>query len=211
MLPALQGLGTMRQFAKRLLLIGCAVLGMMFIIGPVETVWAAPHESSSDHSPAAVEGGEHESGHHPNYNSPPLIPDMTLLVFSLVLFGGFVLFMRPAVWGPLMDSLNAREQRIEKAQAQARSALHDAEQLAAQAERRMAEVHNQVAKILATARHEAEVRKAEIISQAETEADQLKSEAINAIVRARDEAIRDLDQLVEGQVGLAFNQVTGRQ
>lgn len=202
----------MRQFAIHLLPIFCALLGGSLIPGlRSETIQAAEHAAADHASSGESVEAEPAAGHHPDYNSPPLLPEIPLLVFSLVLFTGFVLFMRPAVWTPLMNSLNAREQRIERAEAEAKSALHEAERLTAQAERRMEEIQRQVAGILAGARHDAEVRKAEILAQAEEEAERMKSEAIAAIRQARDQALQDLDNLVEGQVAVAFNHVVGRQ
>lgn len=160
--------------------------------------------------------GKTPSGHHPaadaaNYENPPLLPEIPLFLFTLILFGGFVLLMRTSVWNPLISGLNAREVRIVKAEADARAARIEVEQLSTRAETRLAEVYSEVKSIVAQARAEAEAKKLEIVTQAEAEAQRIKQEALVQIERARVAALAELDQTVEHQVALATQHVAGRR
>jgi len=154
---------------------------------------------------------EGDESHAVDYHRPPLLPEIPLFVFSLVLFAGFVLLMRTSVWSPLISGLDAREARIVNAEAEARAARLEAEQLAAKAEKRMAEVHNEVKAIVTKARVDAEATRLEIVTQAETEAQRVKQEALAAISQARIAALAELDHVVEQQVSLAVQSVSGRQ
>lgn len=154
-------------------------------------------------------GGPASTG--PDYNLPPLEFDVGLFLFTLLLFGIFVLGMRKSVWVPLVQNLNSREERIAKAEADARAARQEVEKLGQDAERRLAEVRDQVGKMLAEARASAEARKLEILAQAEQDAQRIKSEALAEIARARQEALYELEQTVGEQVSVATAQVAGRR
>ncbi|WP_437203550.1 ATP synthase F0 subunit B [Planctomicrobium sp. SH664] len=160
--------------------------------------------------------GEHvvDPGHvdgHPDYNVPPLAFDLTMFLFTLIVFGSFVYWMRPLVWVPLINSLNSREERVSQATADARAARLEIEQLKQQADRRLAEIQEQVSSILAKTRAEAEARKLEIVAAAEQEARRIKESALAEIEQARKFAIQDLESRVEEQVALATEHVAGRR
>jgi len=154
--------------------------------------------------------------HHPpaeavNYQNPPLLPEIPLFLFTLALFGGFVLVMRSSTWNPLMAGLNAREGRIIKAETEARAARIEVEQLTTRAESRMAEVHAEVKAIVAQARTEAEMKKLEIVAQAEADAQRIKQQALEQIAQAREAALEELNQTIDQQVALATQHVAGRR
>lgn len=152
-----------------------------------------------------------EESHAIDYQKPPLKLEWPLFLFSLVLFTGFVLIMRTTAWDPIIQGLNAREGRIVKAEAEARAARIEVEQLTAKAEQRMAEVYSEVKSIVAQARATAEAQKLEIVAQAEAEAQRIKREALAAIAQARATALAELEQTVEQQVELATEHVAGRR
>ncbi|WP_437225388.1 ATP synthase F0 subunit B [Planctomicrobium sp. SH661] len=159
----------------------------------------------------AIDNKGHSVEEAIDYQRPPLKIELPLLIFSLVLFSTFVLVMRPVVWNPLIAGLNAREERVVKAEAEARAARIQVQELTAQAEKRLAEVYSEVKSIVAQARADAEARKLEIVTQAEADAQRIKQEAISAIARARASALAELEQTVEQQVALATEHVAGRR
>ena len=152
-----------------------------------------------------------EESHAIDYQKPPLQPELPLFLFTLVLFGGFVLLMKSAAWEPLISGLNAREARVINAESEARSLRVEVEQLTAKAELRMAEVQNEVKAIVAKARAEAEATRIEIVAQAEAEAQRVKQEALASIANARSAALAELEQTVDQQVALATEHVAGRR
>lgn len=150
-------------------------------------------------------------GHAVDYNKPPLDVNVSLFIFSLVLFGAFVLVMKSMAWEPLIAGLDAREARVVNAESDARALKIEVEQLTAKAEQRLAEVQNEVKAILAQARADAEAKRMEIVAQAEAEAQRVKQEALASIAKARSEALAELEQTVDQQVALATEHVAGRR
>ncbi|WP_437186412.1 ATP synthase F0 subunit B [Planctomicrobium sp. SH668] len=199
--------------------VSCMVLGL--ILGSFAvTAHAADAASTNSSDPAAaheplehVHNVEHEAvgdGHGGvDYNKPPLVPSIPLFVFSLVVFVTFVFVMRSTVWQPLIANLDAREERVIKAEAEAKQTRLDVERLTAQAETRLAEVYNEVQAVVSKAREEAEAQRREIVSKAEADAARIKAEAIAAIGAAKTSAIQDLEAKVEEQVSLATAHVAG--
>lgn len=196
-------------------LIGVACLA--FLIGiAVSLDSARAQETASSHA-AAPEGHasehsavEHSGGHGGfDYDLPPLYFDPVMFAFTLILFGGYVMVMKVAVWQPLAKSLDAREGRIAQAEADAEATRLEIEKLSEQAETRLAEVHQQVGAILAKARSEAEARKAEITAKAEAEAQRIKSEALASIDQARQAALTQLEARAQEQVALATEHLAG--
>jgi F-type H+-transporting ATPase subunit b len=167
----------------------------------------ATADAPAGHQPASEPAGSEHAG--PDYNQPPLNFDATMFVFTLVVFGGFVALSRSLVWQPLINGLSSREGRIAQAEADAQTAQAEVRQLADQAEQRLAEVHQQVAAIMAQARADAEARKTAILAEAEASAQRMKQEALAAIAQARAEALTTLEQVADQQAGLATEQLSG--
>ena len=146
-----------------------------------------------------VEGGptgealdEHADEHAHDYTRPPLNFEPQLAIWSLVVFVLFLLISRPLIWKPLMAGLNAREDRINRALAEAQAARKRAEQLIREHEQRMAAAHEEVRGIVASARREAEQARTEIIAAAESEAEQIRDRAVAEIAAAREQLLAEL-------------------
>jgi F-type H+-transporting ATPase subunit b len=198
------------------------LLRLLFLAGvfsalAMETTSAAPTVAESaapagqQPLPDVEEIVEEMSNQAPNYHHPPLKVELPLFVFTLIFFGVFVLLMRPFVWTPLMNALNAREGRIVKAEAETREAQLEVRRLTERAEQRMAEVHQQVAAMLSQARAEAETQRQQVIAQAAAEAQRIKDQALVEIAQARSAAMQELEQALDHQVALASEHVAGRR
>lgn len=146
-----------------------------------------------------------------NYHLPPVQPKWQTFLWSLILFGGFVLVMRVTTWNPLIATLNNREARVLKAEAGAEYAREEIVKLQAEAEKRLATVQDEVKAIMAKARTEAESQKRQIIAEAEASAEQIRSAAIADLQAAHRDALSRLDELVEEQVAMATEHVVGRR
>lgn len=211
---------TMRYVPAICLTLGISLLVSLVGLSPAEAKEPAdaahpqPLADVAAAADAAVDSELGKAGHAegtPDYNQPPLQVDVTLFLFTLLLFGMFVLVMRSLVWQPLLNGLAVREGRIAQAEEDARAARAEVQQLTAQAEQRLAVAYEQVAAIVSKARVEAEAKKAEIVAQAEAQAQQIKSEALAAIAAARREALQELERTVDQQVELAAQQIGGRR
>ncbi len=186
---------------------------MMFAV--VGTVANAAEDGGREKSAAT---GEEQSGlesllfpNEPNTDHPPVQPNLSMFLWTLILFGGFIFVMKKSAWVPLMAGLNAREARVINAERDAKAAREEVETLRLESEARLAEVQEQVKALIAVARSEAEAQKREITSKAQEEALKIKDEALQEIAEAHRAAIENLDQMVDEQVDLATQQVVGRR
>lgn len=148
-------------------------------------------------------------GEHVDYNRPPLTPHIPLLIWSLVVFGLFLLAARKLAWVPLIQGLDSREARVNRALAEAEQARIDATKLLADHKAHLDRVTEEVQAIIAKARTDAEHEKLRIISEAEVEATALRDQAIADIHAAREEALAGLDERIDAQVELASRHVLG--
>ena len=146
-----------------------------------------------------------------NYNIPPIQPNLQMFLTSLVIFGGLVFLTTRTSWIPLIAGVNAREARVVNAERDAQAARDEIVKLRAETDARLAEVQDQVKAVIAEARSEAEAQKREILANAEQEAQRIKDEALQAIDEAQRDALANLDQMVDEQVGLATEHVVGRR
>ncbi len=147
----------------------------------------------------------------PDYNLPPVQPNLQMFLWTLILFTGFIFVMKKSAWGPLITAVNDREARVVNAEKDAENARREVEKLRAESEARLAEVQEQVKAIVAEARSEAEAEKREIVAQAEQDAQRIKDEALKELEAAHQAAIQNLDQMVDDQVALATEHVVGRR
>ncbi len=162
----------------------------------------------ADHggSGSAVEHGGHGDV---DYNEVPLIFDLKLFVWSLGLFLLFVFVARKVAWGPMIQGLDAREARVNRALHDAEAARVEAEKLLADHDARMERVQGEVKEIVAAARKEAEAEKARIIAEADTETAAFRDQAIAEIEAAHRQAAEDLNSQIGQQVAMATEHVLG--
>jgi F-type H+-transporting ATPase subunit b len=177
---------------------------------------AHPHEHDGEAAAGDEPHAAHGSGAHAvDYNQPPLpgfAPGlMTLFIYSLVLFVGFLLVARLFVWKPLIAALDQREARVNQAYHEAETAKAEAEKLIAAHDARMNEVQEEVKGIVAKARQQADQEKAQIIAAAEAEAQALRDSALADIRQARDAALAQLLGTAEQQANVAAEHVIGRR
>ena len=186
-----------------------------------EPAEAAGHSESgadtSDHGHGDEEGEVHagdESGHDVghgdvDYNKPPLDVEIPLLVWSLVVFGVYLVVAKKVAWVPLISGLDSREARVNRALAEAEAARAEAEKLLAEHQAQLDEVTEQVKEIIAEARGEAEREKTRIIAEAETETTAMRDQAIADIHSAHEQALDGLDDRIDAQVQTATEHVLG--
>lgn len=202
---------------------GILLSSVWLVGGPVCASAADDHASpAAAHADESAGGtahhGETASGHADHggvdYDKPPIFPNpamVQLFVFSLVLFGLFLLASRVLLWKPLIAALDEREGRINVAYAEAETAKAEAARLLAAHDAKMTEVHEQVKAIVAQARQQADAEKARIIASAEAEAQALRDRALADIRQAREEALAGLAASVDRQVGLATEHILGHR
>lgn len=154
---------------------------------------------------AAEEGAAAEHG-KPN----PLTWSNDLALFSVLVFLLFLAVLAKYAWKPLAAGLDRREARIREDIAAAEEARLKAERMLAEHAAKLDRVQDEVRAILAEARRDAEVARQNIVSDAQAEADATKSRAVLEIERARDQALKELFDVMASRVADATEHVLGR-
>jgi F-type H+-transporting ATPase subunit b len=161
---------------------------------------------------AAVELTDVQSAGHEEHEAKgvPLDFKSDLAFWSGIVFVIFLFVLGRYAWKPLIAALDEREGKIRGDISAAESARTKAEQMLAEHAKRMAQVHEEVREALAEARRDAERLKQEIVAQAQKEAQAAKDRAVHEISRARDSALKDLFDVMAGEVAQATRHVLGR-
>lgn len=165
----------------------------------------APAEAAGLHADAA---GGHEAKHAASPS--PIDWSTDLALWSLIVFVLFVTILRVFAWGPLSSALNAREHKIKSDIASAEEARVKAEKILAEYQSKLAAAQDEVLKVMAEARNDAEHTRKEIMAQTEKEVSAMKERAILEIERTRDAALDELFGHMAGTVANATEKVLGR-
>jgi F-type H+-transporting ATPase subunit b len=184
----------------------CALgLSAWLLICSARTVVAA--------EPAAVkevESATKEAREEIREEGVPLKFKKDLALWSAVTFLIFLFLLGKFAWKPLVSALDEREGKIRGDISAAESARLKAEQMLAEHASRMAKVQDEVREALAQARRDADHLKQEIVTQAQKEAQAARDRAVGDISRARDSALKDLFDVMAGEVARATQHVLGR-
>ena len=121
--------------------------------------------------------------------------DIVWTVVNLLLF--FVL-LRIFLFKPVLKVMNEREQKIRDELNGAEAARAESEDIKAQYEAELADVHDEADRIRSNAKKSAEKERAQIIADAHAQADRLISDAQKTIARDRQEAIESAHNEIAG-------------
>ena len=160
-----------------------------------------------DKASANVDPHGHESHTEPR---KPVEWDQDLALFSLIVFGLFVLILKVFAWKPLSKALDARDARIKNDITHAEEARIKAEKMLVDYQAKLATAQEEVLKTLAEARRDAEHTRQEILAQAEKEVSASKDRALQEIERTKDQALSELFNHMSGTVANATERVLGR-
>ena len=153
-----------------------------------------------------------EAAHGESHAAPgaPLDFKGDLAIWSLVTFVVYILVLKKAAWGPLIQGLDAREGKMKQQLADAEAAQKKAEVMLADHAKKLEQVQDEVKAILAEARRDAEHTKQDIVTTANREAEATRKRAVEDIEHARDVAIKELFDFVSSNVIGATENVLGR-
>ncbi len=154
-------------------------------LGPGTRARAQEHGAAdADHAAAAATHGAATEN--------PIELKADLGVWTLVVFVILLIVLRRFAWGPLVESLDAREKHVREAVRAAECARDEAARLVAEHERKLAGAQNEVRAILDEARRDAQQTQADILKQAQAEAQSTRERAKREIEQARDQALKEL-------------------
>lgn len=137
-----------------------------------------------------AEGGGHEA--------PPSLfsGDIGNAIWTLVIFVVLLVVLGKFAWGPVLATLQKREQFIRESLDQAKRDREDAEKRLRELEEQLRRANDQAAEIIEHGRRDAEAVKARIHDQAHAEGEALIEAAKREIGIARDTAMKELYQVV---------------
>jgi F-type H+-transporting ATPase subunit b len=142
-------------------------------------------------------GGAHEHIGHANAGDEldsPLEWKSDLAFFTFVVFLLLLAILGKFAWGPIVTSLEKREQSIADHIAAAERSNLEAKALLAQYEQRLAAAAGEVKALLDDARRDAETTKQSILHEAKAGADAERARATRDIESATDQALETIAQ-----------------
>lgn len=144
---------------------------------------AAPNHASAPHA---------EAPHGEPHKADPMEVQTGLAIWTFVVFLGLMAVLGKFAWNPLLKALHHREEHLENCLLQSEKARNEAEQLLAEHRKLMAETDDKVRDLLYQAQRKAETRSAELLRQAQSEADASRDRAQREIASARDQALSEI-------------------
>lgn len=139
---------------------------------------------------AAEQGGHGGGAAHPP--QPLLLSDPGMMVWTLLLFGLLMVVLGKLVWPPILQGLQAREEKIRTDISQAEAANQRAQQTLADYEKRLADAHAEARKLIDQGRADAENVRARLAAQTEADIHKMRDRAKAEILQARHQAVQDL-------------------
>jgi len=118
--------------------------------------------------------------------------DPGLLIWTIITFLVMVLVLWKAAWKPIVDSMDARAEKIRFDIDNAERTRQEAEKLLTQHKTMMDNARNEASQIIAKGREEAEKIKADIVEKATTESRSIADRAKKEIDLAKDKALLDI-------------------
>jgi len=140
----------------------------------------------AQHGEPAPEAGA-EAAHPSIMNVDP-----GLMVWTVVTFVALMVVLRFTAWGPLKQSLDAREKRIRDAVEGAEKARRESEELMARHRAMIDEAMQEAHKIIDEGKADGLRLKHEIMGQARVEAEENKARALREVALATDQAKKEL-------------------
>jgi F-type H+-transporting ATPase subunit b len=132
------------------------------------------------------------------------IPELQVLVWSVIVFFSLLALLWRFAWGPLMRALEERERRMTRRIEETEAGLQAAREKAAECDRRLATIKDEAAAIIAEGKRDAEQVRDGILAAAHDDAAKTLDRAKREIALARDAALEQLrDRVVELTTELA--------
>lgn len=141
----------------------------------------------------------------------PLTVNPDLAVVTAIVFVVLLLFLWKFAWGPIMEGLKKREESISEEIDSAERNNEKAQKLLADYEARLSTAADEVRSLIEQGRRDAESQKQQILTEAQQAAKAERDRAIREITVAKNEAMGELaQQSVDAAVDLA-GRIVGRQ
>lgn len=159
-------------------------------------------------APALAQEAEHGGGEGP---SSPFAGDLGNAIWTLVIFALVVFVLGKFAWGPILNTLQARETFIREALETAKRDRDEAELRRKEYEDRLAQARAEATAIVDEGRRDALVTKQRIEEEAQREADKRLERAKREIQIATETATKELYQLSTRLATEMAGKVIGRE
>jgi F-type H+-transporting ATPase subunit b len=138
-----------------------------------------------------------EAAHGEAESSPSLFSgDFGNAFWTLVIFVALLVVLGKWAWGPILTTLQKREQFIRESLEQAKRDREESEKRLRELEERIRHAHEQAAAVVEEGRRDAEAAKRRTEEQTRAEADAMIDRAKREIGIARDTAVKELYEVV---------------
>jgi len=127
-----------------------------------------------------------------------------LIFWTVITFVFLLIILKKMAWGPILNSLNERENFIKDSIEKAEKAQADAEKLLEENNANLARAEEEAQKIIQQGREYSEKLKAQMLDESKGEAQKMIAEAISEIERKNQEAFNNLkDQVADIAISAA--------
>ena len=167
-------------------------------------------ESESGEGGTAGHDDDHGHDEHGAEGGVPISFQADLALWSLIVFGLFLIVLAKAAWGPMIEGLDKREAGIRAAIADAHESQRKSQAMLAEYEAKLRGAEQTVAEMVAEAKRDAERTSQDIVAKAQADVDALRVRATTDIQQAKDTALSEVFTSVNAQVAAATERVLGR-
>jgi F-type H+-transporting ATPase subunit b len=137
-----------------------------------------------------------------------ITPNVGLMIWTLILFGLSVWFLRKYAFPRISEALDRRQHAIEESIDHAERVRHEADDLLAEYRERLKEARDQAQDILDRARKSADVREQETLAEANRRREQLLEQTRRDIEAETRRAIQEIRREVADLTVMATEKVT---
>lgn len=137
--------------------------------------------------------------------------DLGNAIWTVVIFVGLLFVLGKFAWGPILDSLQAREDFIRNSLEEAKKDREAAEARLQEYEERLKEARAEATAIVDEGHRDAVVVKTRIESEAREEAEKIRERTLRDIDIARETAVKELYELSGNLATHIASQIVGRE
>lgn len=169
---------------------------------------SAAHEEAGHDAKGGDHSDEHDSGDHGGHHNPydlshanatatledPSEFKSDLAIYTFILFLLLLIVLWKFAWGPIIEGLARREERIREGIEESERAAEKARQQIVQYEQKMAGVADEVRELMDEARRDAEATRQRVVAEAQDAASAEKDRALHEIELAKYAALHEVTQ-----------------
>ncbi len=169
---------------------------------------SAVHEEAGHDAKGGDHSDEHDPGDHGGHHNPydlshanatdsledPSEFKSDLAIYTFILFLLLLIVLWKFAWGPIIEGLDRREERIREGIEESERAAETARQQIVQYEQKMAGVADEVRELMDEARRDAEATRQRVVAEAQDAASAEKNRALREIELAKYAALHEVTQ-----------------